>query len=63
MTYSKTLNVMDVIIKSTYIFEDTWRLCSDGNSTFEAQCLLLEFSLTVKAAPHECVIRTGQPKA
>ena len=23
--------------------------------------LLLDFSLTVKAAPHECVIRTGQP--
>ena len=25
------------------------------------QLLLLDFSLTVKAAPHECVIRTGQP--
>ena len=23
--------------------------------------LLLDFSLTVKVAPHECVIRTGQP--
>ena len=23
----------------------------------------LDFSLTVKAAPHECVIRTSQPKA
>ena len=23
--------------------------------------LLLDFSLTVKAAPHECVIRTNQP--
>ena len=23
--------------------------------------ILLDFSLTVKAAPHECVIRTGQP--
>ena len=23
--------------------------------------LLLDFSLTVKAAPHECVIRTSQP--
>ena len=23
--------------------------------------LLLDCSLTVKAAPHECVIRTGQP--
>ena len=24
---------------------------------------LFDFSLTVKAAPHECVIRTSQPKA
>ena len=24
--------------------------------------LLLDFSLTVKAAPHECVIRTSQPQ-
>ena len=23
--------------------------------------VFLDFSLTVKAAPHECVIRTGQP--
>ena len=23
--------------------------------------LLYDFSVTVKAAPHECVIRTGQP--
>ena len=25
------------------------------------QCVLLDFLVTVKAAPHECVIRTGQP--
>ena len=25
------------------------------------ECVLLDSSLTVKAAPHECVIRTGQP--
>ena len=24
---------------------------------------LFDFSLSVKAAPHECVIRTGQPQA
>ena len=24
-------------------------------------CILLDFSLTVKAAPHECIIRTSQP--
>ena len=28
---------------------------------FVYQVVLLDFSLTVKAAPHECVIRTGQP--
>ena len=26
-----------------------------------ALAVLLDFSLTVKAAPHECVIKTGQP--
>ena len=25
--------------------------------------VFFDFLLTVKAAPHECVIRTGQPKA
>ena len=25
------------------------------------QIVLLDFSLTVKSAPHECVIRTSQP--
>ena len=25
--------------------------------------VFFDFSLTVKAAPHECVIRTSQPKA
>ena len=25
--------------------------------------LLFDFSLSVKAAPHECVIRTGQPQS
>ena len=27
----------------------------------ELALILLDFSLTVKAAPHECVIRTSQP--
>ena len=27
----------------------------------KALLLLLDFSLTVKAAPHECVIRTSKP--
>ena len=25
--------------------------------------VIFDFSLTIKAAPHECVIRTGQPQA
>ena len=27
----------------------------------DCTCRLLDFSLAVKAAPHECVIWTGQP--
>ena len=27
------------------------------------EIVLLDFSLSVKAAPHECVIRTSQPQA
>ena len=27
----------------------------------EQNLVFFDFSLTVKAAPHECVIRTGQP--
>ena len=27
----------------------------------KSDSILLDFSLTVKAAPHECVIRTSQP--
>ena len=36
----------------------------EGNSRFLVGApseVLLDFSLTVKAAPHECVIRTSQP--
>ena len=28
--------------------------------TMDCQPVFFDFSLTVKAAPHECVIRTGQ---
>ena len=31
------------------------------HSVFSVIVILLDFSLTVKAAPHECVIRTSQP--
>ena len=44
------------------------RCCHDCHSFFFVTYLylrnrfvLLDFSLTVKAAPHECVIRTSQP--
>ena len=30
-------------------------------SQLPVEGVLLDFSLTVKAAPHECVIRTSQP--
>ena len=29
----------------------------------DCEVIFFDFSLTVKAAPHKCVIRTGQPKA
>ena len=31
------------------------------NMGIDYKLVLLDFSLTVKAAPHECVIRTSQP--
>ena len=42
-----------------------WKLCL-WNSMPPTMCLSIkmiffDFSLTVKVAPHECVIRTGQP--
>ena len=36
------------------------RFCA-GALEFSLLHVLLDFSLTVKAAPHECVIRTSQP--
>ena len=33
------------------------------SSAFTSVFVLLDFALTVKAAPHECVIRTSQPYA
>ena len=39
--------------RKLYIMFDNYRAISD---------LLLDFSLTVKAAPHECVIRTKAEK-
>ena len=37
-----------------------------GNDTYCPCCMTtiydMTFLVTVKAAPHECVIRTGQPK-
>ena len=38
-------------------------MCADSPepSLLADAIVLLDFSLTVKAAPHECVIRTSQP--
>ena len=33
----------------------------EDNKSKTTRCILLDFLVTVKAAPHECVIRTGQP--
>ena len=48
---------------------DVLTLCVQVDSTFcffiqytwNGHNILLDFSCSVKAAPHECVIRTGQP--
>ena len=34
---------------------------STSHLFYDLHILLLDFSLTVKAAPHECEIRTSQP--
>ena len=54
------------VIFSTYLVR--FEVMSNHLFEFEIQeetkaltAVLLDFSLTVKAAPHECVIRTGQP--
>ena len=46
----------------------TYKLCQNasfknGGTTIQMGILhvFFDFSLTVKAAPHECEIRTGQP--
>ena len=47
-----------------------YKICMIASNDFEDQdlmtnilhdMLLYDFLVTVKAAPHECVIRTGQP--
>ena len=45
------------------IDEEVFRLTCEVDKIQEeaGMFILLDFSLTVKAAPHECVIRTSQP--
>ena len=40
---------------------DNIRALVSGLSSAQLKRVLLDFSLTVKAAPHECVIRDSQP--
>ena len=40
MTYSKTLNNVDIIIKNM-IFSKTWSQCRDVNSILGAKCLYM----------------------
>ena len=58
-----TLTVGDALntLTKTPIF-DTHSLSFDRTLFKESKLwLYIDFSLTVKAAPHACVIRTGQP--
>ena len=41
------------------LFPKMTKIVMDRNTSYPF--VLLDFSLTVKAAPHECVIRTSQP--
>ena len=42
----------------TVVMEANHQLKREAQADF---CVLLDFSLTVKTAPHECVIWTSQP--
>ena len=42
------------------VFVNTLKPFRNGSSTQE-DAVFFDFSPTVKAVPHECVIRTGQP--
>ena len=59
--------VKNNILKSIYIkrnFNGAFTctlLVPIGSSSTDHQVVFFDFSLTVKAASHECVIRTGQP--
>ena len=45
-----------------YVYAQSIQYCSFGSAhEMLVLLVLLDFSFTVKAAPHECVIRTGQP--
>ena len=50
-----------VVIDSLYIAVPIVRVFFVCVLSFFCRPVLLDFSLTVKAAPHECVIRTSQP--
>ena len=70
LSYLNNINFLDINIQNGD--ENSLRLSSLSENTHN-DCtawfilikfyILLDFSLTVKAAPHECVIRTGQPRA
>ena len=53
---------MIIKIINLQVFKGLDSACSRLHHRLQDSCtVLLDFSLSVKAAPHECVIRTGQP--
>ena len=50
-------------VATTKIQKKNHRFERTSPNLLNAKCIFFDFSLTVKAAPHECVIRTGQPLA
>ena len=66
-SYSKLFSGVNVMIKNHHDHVNSAKPFKTAISGFYIYIdkrnhhVLLEFSLTVKATPHECVIRTNQP--
>ena len=48
-----------VVFSHVYSIHVTF--CRTDFLNYRSMMVFFDFSLTVKAAPHECVMRTGQP--
>ena len=58
--FSDRLSLYSLFLQCQHVESETNRSDLRYGPTHQMS-VLLDFSLTVKAAPHECVIRTSQP--